>query len=51
MRSLRRMQRRLLLVRNILQQGGVPEDVAESLEAVSELMEEMLEALAAGEIE
>jgi len=49
-RNLRRMQSTLVLVRNILQQGGVPEDVVESLEAVSELMEETLAALAAGKI-
>ena len=50
-RNLRHMQRSLLLVRNVLQQADVPEDgVAECLDAVSELMDETLEALAIGEI-
>ena len=50
-RNLRQMQRSLLLVRNVLQQADVPEDgVAECLDAVSELMDETLEALAIGEI-
>jgi hypothetical protein len=50
-RNLRAMQRGLLLVRNILQQADdLPEGVSECLEAVSELMDETLEALASGEI-
>lgn len=49
-RNLRHMQRSLLLVRNILQQAAVTEDVTQCLEAVSELMDETLEALARGEI-
>ncbi|WP_089724181.1 hypothetical protein [Candidatus Thiosymbion oneisti] len=49
-RNLRRMQRSLILVRNILQQTDVPDDVTECLEAVSELMDETLEALSSGEI-
>ena len=48
-RNLRQMQRSLLLVRNILQQADVPDGVAECLDAVSELMDETLEALASGE--
>ncbi len=49
-RNLRQMHRSLILVRNILQQAGVPYGVAECLEAVSELMDETLEALSNGEI-
>ena len=49
-RNLRQMQRSLLLVRNILQQADVPDGVAECLDAVSELMDETLEALASGEL-
>jgi hypothetical protein len=50
-RNLRAMQRSLLLVRNILQQADdLPEGAAECLQAVSELMDETLEALASGEI-
>jgi hypothetical protein len=48
-RNLRHMQGSLLLVRNILQQADVPDGVAECLDAVSELMDETLEALASGE--
>jgi hypothetical protein len=43
-RDLRQMHRSLVLVRNILLQGEVPEEVAESLAAVSELMDETLKA-------
>ena len=49
-RNLRHMQRSLLLVRNILQQADVPDGVTECLDAVSEFMDETLEALAIGEI-
>ncbi|MGA7981272.1 MAG: hypothetical protein WCA32_13755 [Chromatiaceae bacterium] len=49
-RNLRAMQRRLLLVRNILQQADVPDGVSECLQAVSELMDETLEALSTGQI-
>jgi hypothetical protein len=50
-RNLRAMQQSLLLVRNILQQADdLPEGASECLEAVSELMDETLEALASGEI-
>jgi hypothetical protein len=49
-RNLRRMQRSLLLVRNILQQAEIPDGVTECLESVNELMAETLEALAKGEI-
>jgi hypothetical protein len=49
-RNLRHMQGSLLLVRNILQQADVPDGVAECLDAVSELMDETLEALASGEL-
>jgi hypothetical protein len=49
-RNLRHMQRRLTLVRNILQQRDLPDGVAECLEAVSGLMDETLEALAKGDI-
>jgi hypothetical protein len=40
-----------VLVRNILRQGGVPEEIAEALEAVNAHMDETFEALAAGDIE
>jgi hypothetical protein len=50
-RDLQQMQRSLVLVRNILQQGDeVPLAVTESLDAVNELMDETLDALAQGEI-
>ena len=49
-RNLRQMHRRLILVRNMLQQADVPDGVAECLEAVSERMDETLEALSNGEI-
>ena len=49
-RNLRQMHRSLILVRNILQQADVPDGVAGCLEAVSELMDETLEALSNGEI-
>jgi hypothetical protein len=49
-RNLRRMQKTLLLVRNILQQGDVPGGVTECLESVNELMDETITALANGEI-
>jgi hypothetical protein len=49
-RNLRQMQRSLILVRNLLHQGDVPDAVAECLDAVSELMDETLEALSKGEI-
>ncbi len=49
-RNLRQMHRRLILVRNILQKADVPDALAGSLEAVSELMDETLEALSNGEI-
>jgi len=48
-RNLRQMQRSLLLVRNILHQGNVPNAVAECLDAVSELMGETLDAFSKGE--
>jgi hypothetical protein len=50
-RDLRAMQRSLLLVRNILQQADdLSEGVADSLQALSELMDETLAALARGEL-
>ncbi len=49
-RNLRQMHRSLILVRNILQRADVPDGVAECLEAVSELMDETLEALSNSEI-
>ena len=49
-RNLRQMRRSLVLVRNILGQGDVPDGVAECLDAVNELMDETLEALANREI-
>ena len=49
-RNLRQMHRSLILVRNIVQQADVPDGVAGCLEAVSELMDETLEALSNGEI-
>ena len=48
--NLRPMKRSLLLVLNILQQAGVPDGVAECLDAVTALMDETLEALARGEL-
>jgi hypothetical protein len=49
-RNLRQMHRGLVVVRNILGQGDVPDGVAECLDAVNELMDETLEALANREI-
>nr|WP_093192468.1 hypothetical protein [Thiocapsa sp. KS1] len=49
-RNLGQMQRSLILVRNLLHQGDVPDAVAECLDAVSELMDETLEAISKGEI-
>ncbi len=49
-RNLGQMQRSLILVRNLLHQADVPDAVAECLDAVSELMDETLEALSKGEI-
>lgn len=49
-RNLRQMNRCLLLVRNLIQQGDAPNDVLECLEAVDELMVETLEALDARKI-
>ena len=49
-RNLGQMQRSLILVRNLLHQGDVPDVVAECLDAVSERMDETLEALSNGEI-
>ncbi len=44
------MNRSLLLVRNLIQQGDAPNDVMECLGSVDELMAETLEALDAREI-
>ena len=41
-RNLRQMQRSLILVRNLLHQGDIPDAVAEVLDAVSERMDERL---------
>ena len=49
-RNIRYMSRCLLLVRNILIQAEVPEEVIFWLEEVSRLMDETLEALQKGEI-
>ncbi len=49
-RNLRQMNRSLLLVRNLIQQGDAPNNVMECLESVDELMAETLEALDAGKI-
>jgi len=49
-RNLRQMQQSLILVRNLLHQGDVPDAVAECFDAVSELMDETLDALSNGEI-
>ena len=49
-RNLRQMHRSLVLVRNILGQCNVPDGAAECLDAVNELMDETLEALANREI-
>ena len=49
-RNLRYMSRCLLLVRNILIQGEVPEEVTLCLDEVNELMDETLQALSEGEI-
>jgi hypothetical protein len=51
-RNLRRMQRMLLLIRNILQRADeLPKGVVECLECLSELMDETLDALAKHEID
>ncbi len=49
-RNLRQMNRSLLLVRNLIQQGDAPEGIAECLASVDELMKETLESLDAREI-
>lgn len=49
-RNLRQMNRALLLVRNLIQQGDAPNDVRECLESVDEAMAETLEALNNNEV-
>jgi len=49
-RNLRQMNRTLVLVRNLIQRGKVPEGVLECLEWVNELMAETLKALDKREI-
>ncbi len=49
-RNLRYMSRCLLLVRNIVIQGEVSEEVVSCLDEVNELMDETLQALNEGEI-
>ena len=49
-RNLQAMHRCLVLVRNLLGQGKVPETVSEYLEQVSDLLNETLQALKEGEI-
>ena len=44
-RNLRQMNKCLVLVRNLIQQGDAPEEVSECLDSVNELMAETLEAL------
>ena len=44
-RNLRYMNRCLLLVRNLIQQGAPSEEVHECLDSLNELMAETLEAL------
>ena len=44
-RNLRYMNRCLVLVRNLIQQGNAPEGVLECLDSVNELMDETLDAL------
>ncbi len=43
--NLRHMNKCLLLVRNLIQQGDAPEEVLECLDSISELMAETLVAL------
>ena len=50
-RNFRHMQKSLVLMRNILQRNEVPEEIAKSLEDVSELMDETLDALSNGKID
>jgi len=49
-RNLQTMHRCLVLVRNLLGQGQVPETVSEYLEQVSDLMNETFQALKEGDI-
>ena len=49
-RNLQYMKKCLLLVRNVLIQGEVPEEVVSCLDEVSGLMDETLQALKEGEI-
>lgn len=49
-RNLRYMNKCLLLVRNILAQGDVPDEVALWVEEVSRVMDETLQALREGKI-
>ena len=49
-RNLRYMNKCLLLVRNILAQGDVPDEVALWVEEVSRVLDETLQALGKGEI-
>jgi len=49
-RDLKTMSKRLVLVRNLLGQEGVPGIVTEHLEVVNDLMAETLQALKEGDI-
>ena len=49
-RNLQTMRKRLVLVRNLLGQDGVPQIVNENLEVVNSLMSETLRALKGGDI-
>ncbi len=49
-RNLRQMNRSLLLVRNLIQQGDAPNNVLECLVSIDEQMAETLEALDARKI-
>ena len=49
-RNLQSMHKRLVLVRNLLGQDGVPGEVNEHLDVVNDLMAETLQALKEGDI-
>lgn len=48
-RELTRMQRALLLVRNLARQGELPRDLQEAIEGVGEALNEIHDALARGD--
>lgn len=49
-RNLKSMHKSLLLVRNLVGKGEVPEEISEHLEVVNDLMAETFQALKEGDI-